>query len=191
LIRKSLFASTIITVGLIIFLTGSGYTQAQKDQFVIYTGAGFNQATVTKTQTGFVGLDIQGYKMLTPNLAVGFFAGYDVVSYKKIGSYHERLTVMPILLKARYTFTLGSRFQLHTSLAGGVYTVSPHISEYPIGDISYSTHKPGGSFAVGFDFWYLLIQGIGGEFEYHFFPTDEGTIFSYFSLRFNYSLLKF
>lgn len=191
MIRKYLFKSAIILIGLILLTAGTGYTQAQKGQFVIYTGAGFQQATVTKTRNGFVGLDIQGYKMLTPNLAVGFFVGYDVASYKKIGDYHERLTVMPALLKARYTVTLGSRFQLHTSLAGGVYTVTPHISEYPIGDISYSTHRPGGSLAVGFDFWYLLIQGIGCEFEYHFFPTDEGSIFSYLSLRLNYSILKF
>lgn len=167
------------------------YAQVQKNQFIIDNGIGFNQATVTKAEMGLVGMDLQAGKMLTQNLLIGIMAGYDIVSFKKIDPRYDSFAVIPFLVKAKYFINLGPRFQLHASAAGGVYTTLPHVGAKPVGDIWYATHKPGGSLGVGIDFWYLLIQGVGAELEYHFFPTDESSIFSYFSFRVNYSLIKF
>jgi len=181
----------LIAFAVVALLPSIASAQGQKGQFVIDNGVGFHQATVTKAQMGLVGFDLQAGRLLTPNLLVGIMAGYDIVSFKKEGEHYNRFAVIPLLLKAKYFVNLGPRFQLHATAAGGVYTTVPHVGAEPIGSIWYATHKPGGSVGVGFDFWYLLIQGIGAEFEYHFFPTDEDELFSYFSMRVNYSLIKF
>jgi len=167
------------------------HAQAQKDQFIIDSGISFTQATVTQAQNGLVGLDLQAYKMLTNNISLGFEAGYDVVSFKKLDNYYSRLGVMPFIIKSKYFVNPGGRFQIHATVGGGLYITNPHLDIVPVGDISSAKTLYGGSVGVGFNYWYLLIQGIGGEFEYHFFPTQDGSTFSYFALRLNFSLIKF
>jgi len=184
-------SGSLLVIVLAVLVPALVSAQAQKGQFIIDNGIGFHQATVTRAQMGLVGFDLQGGKMITPNLLVGIMAGFDVVSFEKVGDHYKRFGVIPLLLKAKYFFNIGPRFQLHASVAGGMYTTVPHVGAEPIGSIWYATHKPGGSVGMGIDFWYLLIQGVGAEFEYHFFPSDEDEMFSYFSLRVNYSIIKF
>jgi len=176
---------------LCITLTGSVHGQATNKQYVAKVGAAFTQATVTNAQTGLFGLDLFVGKMLTNNLCLGLGVGHDIVSYRKVDSYHERLIIIPALVKAKYYINISPRLQLYASAAGGVYRASPHLNTEPIGDISYTTNQPGGAVGFGIDYWFLLLQGVGVSFEYHFFNTDEESIFSFFALRLDYCFIKF
>jgi hypothetical protein len=170
--------------------SGTASGQPMQKQYVANFGAAFSQATVTKAQRGMLGLDLSTGKMLTNNLSVGFAIGYDVVSFQKNEGIYARLAVVPILAKAKYYFTIAPAMQLHATAAGGGYQAIPHLGTDPIGGISKAGMHPGGSVGVGFDYWFLGRQGLGAEFEYNFFDSGAESVFSYFSVRLNYSLIK-
>ena len=188
--KSTILGITFLSIICITF-TGGAYGQATNKQYVAEFGAAFTQATVTNARTGFFGLDLFAGKMLTNNLCLGLSIGHDIVSYRKIEDYHERLTVIPALVKAKYFINIGPRLQLYTSVGGGVYRASPHLTTEPIGDIRYTTNQPGGAVGFGIDYWFLLLQGVGVSFEYHFFNTDEESIFSFFAFRLDYCFIKF
>jgi hypothetical protein len=182
------FASLFLTCCAV--FSGAALGQAVQKQYVADFGLAFTQATVTKAQMGLVGLDISTGKMLTNSLSVGLAIGYDIVSYQKENEIYERLSVIPILAKAKYYFTIAPLMQVHASVAGGAYQMVPHLGVDPVGGITRSEIHPGGSLGVGFDYWFLGRQGIGGEFEYNFFDSGAEDMFSYFALRLNYSIIK-
>ncbi|MCX5753618.1 MAG: hypothetical protein NTW97_08215 [Candidatus Krumholzibacteria bacterium] len=170
--------------------SGTASGQAVRKQYVADIGAAFTQATVTKAQGGMLGLDLSAGKMFTNGLSVGFMVGYDVVSYQKDEEIYERLAIVPILARAKYYFTLSSAMQLHAMAGGGAYQTIPHLGTIPIGGVSRAELRPGGSIGVGFDWWVFGSQGLGAEFEYNFFDSGAEDLFSYFSLRLNYSIIK-
>jgi hypothetical protein len=171
-------------------LTTAAFGQTMQKQYVADFGAAFTQATVTKARMGLIGLDLQVAKMVTSNIAVGLSTGMDVVSFRKVDGIYERLGIVPILLKARYYFTVAPLMQVYVSAAGGAYQSLPHLSVDPIGHIWNSEADFGGAGAIGFNYWFLGTQGIGAEFEYNFFDSGGESLFSYFAVRLNYSLIK-
>jgi hypothetical protein len=173
-----------------IALSGAAFGQAMQKQYVADFGGAFTQATVTKARMGFAGIDLQVGKMLTNNLSVGLSTGCDVVSFRKAEGIYERLMMVPILAKARYYVTIAPAMQLYASAAGGIYQSIPHLSIDPIGDIWKAETDPGGAAAIGFSYWFLGTQGVGAEFEYHFLDSGGESLFSYFAIRLNYSLIK-
>ena len=172
-------------------MPGLAQGQASKGQFIVDFGVAFTQATVDDAATGALGIDIFAGKMMTSGLCLGLSAGGDIVSYEKIGDYHSRLAVLPLIVKARYYITFNRMLQAHASLAGGVYYISPHLAEGSIGGVRYSMNQPGGSVGIGIDYYFLLTQGVTFELEYHMFNTDNDGMFGYFAARVNYSLIKF
>ena len=171
---------------------GAGNCQPMAKQLVADFGGAFTQATVTKAQLGFVGLDLQTGRMLTNNISVGLAAGYDIVSFQKVAGIYERLAVVPILAKARYYLTIAPLMQLHASVAAGVYQSVPHLSVNPIGGVWDADIRPGGAAAIGFDYWFLGTKGLGAELEYNFFDSgsSKSSLFSYFAVRVNFSIIK-
>ena len=144
---------------------------------------------------GLAGIDIQVGKMVSNALSVGVETGFDVCSFRSVeypggNTVYERLGVIPVLLKARYHFNVAPLTQVYGSLAGGVYQTVPHLNTTPIGGVWDSGLHAGGAGAVGFTYYFLATQGIGFEFEYHFFDADSDELFSYFAARINYSLIK-
>ena len=185
---------TLSTAGALLLccavLSGTASGQAVQKQFVADFGAAFTQATVTKAQRGMLGLDLSIGKMVTGDLSVGLAIGYDIASYQKDEGIYERFAIVPLLAKAKYYFTIAPSMQLHAMAAGGGYQVIPHLGTDAIGGISEAGMHPGGSIGVGFDYWMFGRQGIGAEFEYNFFDSGAEDLFSYFSLRVNYSMIK-
>jgi hypothetical protein len=170
--------------------SGPASGQAVQKQYVADFGAAFTQATVTKAQTGLLGLDLSAGKMFTNSLSAGLAIGYDIVSFQENEGIYERLAIVPILAKAKYYFTIAPAMQLHAIVAGGAYQAIPHLGTDPIGGISEAGLHPGGSLGVGFDYWFLGSQGLGAEFEYNFFDSGAEDLFSYFAFRVNYSIIK-
>jgi len=169
-------------------MPGIAAGQATKEQYVADFGAAYAKALDSDAKSGFVGLDMFAGKMITSNICLGLGAGVDIISYEKVGDLHSRLTVIPLLVKAKYYLNLGPMLQAYVSAGAGAYRVSPHLNE-PIGDIRYSMNQPGGTVGVGIDYWFLLLQGIGFSVEYHMFKTDIDP-FSYFVARVEYCLIK-
>jgi hypothetical protein len=173
-------------------LTGTALGQATDDQSVFHFGGGFAKAQVDSAQGGFIGARIYGGKMLNNNICLGLSAGYDVVSFKKEGELYERLGVIPFLAHVTYFANVGTMMQAYLQLGGGVYRTLPHLGGGAVGSIDKAVTRPGGSVAVGFDYWFLLTTGIGFTFEYHMFTTpDDGDMFKYFAARVDYCLIKF
>jgi hypothetical protein len=164
--------------------------QATDGQFVADFGVAYTKATAEEAQAGFVGLDIFAGKMLTNNICLGLSAGVDIASYEKVGDYHSRLIIIPVLAKAKYYLTLGPMIQVYVSAGGGAYIASPHTIT-PIGSIEESSTTMGGSVGLGIDYWFLLLQGVGFSFEYHMFDTEGGDLFKYYAARIEYSIIKF
>jgi hypothetical protein len=170
--------------------SGAAFAQAVQKQFVLDFGAAFTQATVTKAQMGLVGFGISAGKMLTNNLSLGLGMSYDTVSYQKIDGVYERLSIVPILARAKYYFTIAPLLQVHALAAGGVYQMVPHLGITPVGGVRESKMNAGGSLGIGFDYWFLGTHGLGAEFEYNFLDSGAENLFSYFALRVNYSITK-
>jgi hypothetical protein len=170
--------------------SGTASAQPAQKQYVADFGVAFTQATVVKAQRGLVGLDIAAGRMFTRNLSLGFGVGYDVASFQREEGIYARLAIVPILAKVRYYFDIGPAMQLHASLAGGAYQTIPHFGTDQIGGITKAGLSPGGSFGVGFEYWFLGSQGLGAEFEYNFFDAGAPDIFSYFAVRVNYCLVR-
>lgn len=170
--------------------SGTALGQAIQKQYVADFGVAFTQATATKAQRGLIGLDISTGKMITNNLSLGLAIGFDVVSYQKVQGINERLSIIPILAKAKYYFTVAPLMQVHAMVGGGAYQMLPHLGVDPVGGVWKSEMKAGGVAGVGFDYWLMGNQGIGAEFEYNFFDTGAPSLFSYFAFRVNYSIIK-
>jgi hypothetical protein len=161
-----------------------------KGYFMGDFGIAYTQATVVNAKSGFVGFDVFAGTMLTDKLGIGLFTGYDVTSYEKQGDATESLAFIPVLVKLKYYFNIGTRLQLFVSGAAGAYRSIPHLATEPIGDIWYAGNHYGGSVSFGINWWFLLTQGVGFDYEYHFFTT-EGDMFSYFAVRIDYCLIRF
>lgn len=185
-----------------ISLTGSAWAQANSGKAVIHFGGSYNKAMITDAQSGFFGIDVYAGKMLTNTLCGGFSSGYDIVHYHSYDfndivtgeptKFTERIAVIPVLAKAKYYVTLSPMVQIYGGLAAGAYKVIPTLGGLEVGDIKESSIRPGGSVSIGLDYWFLLTTGVGFEFEYHMFSTpDGGDLFKYWSLRVDYSLIKF
>jgi hypothetical protein len=189
---KAIITSAGVLFSLLVISTGAVFGQATDGQSVFHFGGGFAKAMVDDAQGGMIGARVSAGKMLTNNLCLGFMAGYDVVSYKKVDELHERLTVIPFQVNFTYFMNVGAMMQFYTSLGGGIYRTLPHLGGKAVGDIATAVTRPGGSVAIGFDYWFLLTTGVGFTFEYHMFDTpDDGSMFKYFVARVDYCLIKF
>lgn len=189
---KAIITSVGILALLLAISTGAAFAQATDGQSVFHFGGGFAKTSADSAAGGLVGARVFAGKMLTNNLCLGLSAGYDVVSYEKVGELHERLAVIPFQANLVYFVNVGAMMQLYASLGGGVYRTLPHLGGKAIGAIDEAVTRPGGSVAIGLDYWFLLTTGIGFNFEYHMFTTpDDGDMFQYFVARVDYCLIKF
>ncbi len=199
---KSIISGAVFLFLFSIFLTGSASAQANLGKAVIHFGGSYNKAMIEDAKPGFFGVDVYAGKMLTNALCVGFSSGYDIVHYHSYDfndivtgeptKFTERIAVIPIIAKVKYYFTFSPMVQVYGGLAGGAYRVIPTLGGRKVGDIRISNICPGGSVSIGLDYWFLLTTGVGFEFEYHMFsPPDGGDLFKYWSLRVDYSLIKF
>ncbi|HER43131.1 MAG TPA: hypothetical protein ENO08_01575 [Candidatus Eisenbacteria bacterium] len=179
----------MLSLFLCLIVPGIAMGQATKGQYVADIGAAYTKALDSEAKSGFVGIDLFAGKMITNNICLGLGIGADVISYEKIGDFHSRLIVMPVLVKAKYFVNLGPMLQAFVSAGAGAYIVSPHLSE-PIGDVkTYAMNQPGAAIGVGIDYWFLLLQGVGVSVEYHMFNTDFDP-FGYVAARIEYCLIK-
>ncbi len=187
--------NAILGVSLLLIIcsisTGTAFGQAQENYVVYNLGGGFTQATVVDARRGFLGFNMFCGKMLTDYLCVGISASCDINSYRDIDDNNERMTVIPLLARLRLYYTTGELLQMYATVGAGVYNAVPHVNIHPIGDIWNSTIQPGGSIGFGVEYWFLLTMGVGLEFEYHMFPTEEDSMFSYFAARLNYTFIRF
>ena len=192
-------AKAIVThLGVLFFLltimTAAVLAQATDDQSVYHFGGGFVKAHVDDARSGFFGARVYGGKMLTNHICLGLSAGYDVVSYHKDEDtkLHERLAVIPFQAHVTYFVNVGAMMQVYFQFGGGAYRTLPHLGGESIGTIDKAVTRPGGSVAIGLDYWFLLTTGVGFTFEYHTFdPPGEGGLFKYFAARVDYCLIKF
>ncbi len=179
----------VLSLFLCLLAPGILSAQATKGQYVADIGAAYAKALDSEAKSGFVGVDLFAGKMITNNICIGLGAGADIVSYEKVGDFHSRLTIMPLLVKAKYFVNLGPMLQAYVSAGAGAYVVSPHLQD-PIGDIkTYAMNQPGGAVGIGIDYWFLLLQGVGFSVEYHMLNTDYDP-FGYFAARVEYCLIK-
>jgi len=179
----------VLSLFLCFLVPGIASAQATKGQYVADFGAAYAKALDSEAKSGFVGVDLFAGKMITNNICLGLGGGADIISYEKVGDLHSRLTVIPLIVKAKYYMNLGAMLQAYVSAGAGAYIVSPHLNE-PIGDIkAYSMNQPGAAVGIGIDYWFLLLQGVGFSVEYHMFNTDYDP-FSYFVARVEYCLIK-
>lgn len=189
---KRFVALSVVVCSCLVAAAGTGVCQPMAKQAVIEIGAAFSQATVTKAQMGFLGIDIQTGRMLTNGLSVGVATGCDIVSLQKVGGIYERFSVVPILAKAKYYLNVAPLMQVHASVGAGAYQTLPHLNIEPIGGMWNADLRPGGAIGVGFDYWFLGSKGLTAEFEYNFFHTgvEESSIFSYFGVRLSFGMVK-
>lgn len=176
--------------------------QANAGKAVIYIGGSFSKALPDGAKNGFFGLDVFAGKMVTNKLCLGAQFGFDTVHYYKYtvassadeggGDFTQRITVIPILFKARYYHSFSTMFQVHAQVGAGVYNTISRLGGECVGGVCGNDLRPGASLGIGFDYWFLLTTGVTFEFEYHAFTTegDAGT-FDYVQLRVDYSIIKF
>ncbi len=178
------------------------FGQANSGKAVIYIGGSYSKALPDGAENGFFGLDFYAGKMLTNNLCLGAYFGMDIVHYYKYtvsssadeggGDYTERLSVIPITLKARYYHSFSTMFQVHAQVGVGVYNTIARLGGGCVGGVCGNGTRPGGSIGIGFDYWFLLTTGVTFELEYHAFTTEgDAGIFDYVQLRVDYSIIKF
>lgn len=176
--------------------------QANSGKAVIYIGGSYNKAFPDGAQNGFFGIDMFAGKMITNNLCLGSSIGFDIVHYYKYtvtsspdrggGDYTEWLSVIPVLFKARYYFSINRMMQVNVYAGAGVYSTISHLGGNSVGGISGNEHRPGGSIGIAFDYWFILTTGVSFEFEYHAFTTpDDGGTFDYWQFRVDYGIIKF
>jgi hypothetical protein len=193
---------SLITALVVIIAAAPVFGQANKDKAVVYFGFSYNQANVDNAESGFFGGDLFAGKMLTNNICLGIFSGYDMV-HRYIytptsslegdgGDFTETLSVIPASLKLKYYHSFSTMFQMHGQVSVGAYNTISNLGGKKVGGIRYNHTRPGGSIGIGFDYWFLLMNGVTAEFEYHFFTTpDDGDLFQYWSVRLNYGIIKF
>lgn len=176
--------------------------QANSGKAVIYIGGSYNKATADDAQNGFFGVDMFAGKMITNNLCLGACFGYDIVHYYKYtvssapdkggGDFTERLSVIPVLFKARYYFSINRMMQFNVHAGVGVYNTISKLGGNSVGGISGNETRPGGSIGIAFDYWFLLTTGVTFEFEYHAFTIPSGgTVFKFWQARVDYGIIKF
>jgi hypothetical protein len=177
--------------------------QANKDKAVIYLGLSFNKSVMEDAQNGFLGIDLFAGKMVTNNLCLGLSGGFDMVHVYKYtvdsspeeggGDYTERLSVVPFAFKARYYFNLSRMVQINVHAGLGVYNTISRLGGNEVGGISGNVTEPGGSIGISLDYWFLLMNGVSFEFEWHaFMNPDEGkAMFKYWQVRVDYGIIKF
>lgn len=176
-------------------LPAAALSQAARNEYVADFSVGFAQATVRKAQMGFAGANLKVAKMITHGISVGLSTGFDICSFRSVpypdgGTVYERLGVIPILATARYNINIAPLAHAYASIAAGAYRTVPHLNTTPIGGISKAGLHPGGAAAIGFDYYFLGLQGLGAELEYNFFDSDGDELFSYFAVRLKYSMIK-
>ncbi|MBN1164657.1 MAG: outer membrane beta-barrel protein [Candidatus Krumholzibacteriota bacterium] len=177
----------------------AAHGQANANKAVFHFGAGYYQAQVDNAETGFFGADLYAGKMITNSLCLGLACGYNIVHYysydvinSRTGetqSFSEKLSIIPILAKAKYYFTISPMVQMYGGLGAGYYRSIPALGDHPVGGIKESLTHAGGSVSIGLDYWFLLTTGVGFEFEYHIFGKEDH--FKYWALRVDYCLIKF
>jgi opacity protein-like surface antigen len=173
------------------------FGQATAGRAAIYLGGSFNKATVEDAEQGFFGGDVFAGKMITNNLCLGFTAGYDIVHHytytppTESGDFTETIAVIPAVVMAKYYFTLGPMFQIHAHAGGGVYSTLAKLGGGSVGGIDKNMTRPGFTVGAGVDYWFLLLNGVGFEFDYTMFTVPDGDWFTYWSARVNYGILKF
>ncbi len=171
--------------------------QANSGKAVIYIGGSYNKALAEDAQNGFFGIDMFAGKMMTNELCLGVAAGYDIVHKYKYtatsgGDFTESLSIIPVLIKARYYFTISPMMQFNIAAGAGVYSTISDLGGNSVGGISGSEKRPGGSIGIGFDYWFLLTTGVSFEFEYHAFTIPSGgTVFKFWQARVDYGIIKF
>ena len=171
--------------------------QANSGKAVIYIGGSYNKALAEGAKNGFFGIDMFAGKMFTNELCLGVSAGYDIVhNYKYTtssgGDFTEMLSIIPVLFKARYYFTLSPMMQFNVAAGAGVYNTISDLGGKSVGGISGNEKRPGGSIGIGFDYWFLLTTGVSFEFEYHAFTIPSGgTVFKVGQVRVDYGINKF
>ncbi len=176
--------------------------QANSGKAVIYIGGSYNKAMVDDAQNGFFGIDMFAGKMITNELCLGISSGYDIVhNYKYTvssdpdkggGDFTETLSVIPVLLKARYYFSINRMMQVNVQAGAGVYKTISRLGGNSVGRISGNETRPGGSIGIAFDYWFLLTTGVSFEFEYHAFTMPGGgTVFKFWQARVDYGIIKF
>ncbi len=176
--------------------------QANSGKAVVYIGGSFSKALPDGAENGFFGLDLFAGKMVTNNLCLGAHFGFDIVHYYKYtvsssaeeggGDYTQRLSIIPILFKARYYHSFSTMFQVHAQVGSGVYHTIARLGGDCVGGICGNDLRPGGSIGIGFDYWFLLTTGVTFELEYHAMTTDgDAGTFDYVQFRVDYSIIKF
>ena len=150
------------------------FGQANSGKAVIYIGGSYNQAIAEGAENGFFGIDFFAGKMMTNNICLGTSFGFDVVHLYKYtvdssadeggGDYTERLSVVPILIKGRYYYSLSTMMQINVAAGAGVYNTISRLGGSSVGGISGNETEFGGSLGVGFDYWFLLTTGVSFEF---------------------------
>ena len=176
--------------------------QANSGKAVIYIGGSYNKALPKNAQNGFFGIDMFAGKMITNELCIGVSSGYNIVhnyTYTVAsdpdeggGDFTEKLSVIPVLLKARYYFTISPMVQFNVHAGIGAYSTISKLGGSSVGGINGNETRPGGSIGVAFDYWFLLTTGVTFEVEYHAFTTrGDGGTFDYWQVRVDYGIIKF
>ncbi len=198
---RSLLSSALLFLVICMTFSVPAFSQANSGKAVIHFGASYSKALVDGAGSGFFGVDVYAGKMITNSLCVGFAGGYDIVHNETIdfieeltntpSTFHERLAVIPMQVKAKYYITLSPMVQIYGAAGGGAYRTIPSLGGGEVGTVTKSTTSAGGSLGVGLDYWFLLTTGVGFEFEYHMFTVPDGDMFKYWQVRVDYSLIKF
>ena len=198
---RSLLTGVLLTIFIVLSMTGAAFAQANSGKAVIHFGGSYSQSLVDDAGAGFFGVDLYAGKMITNELCLGFHVGYDIIHNESIDlidavthepvSFNERLGVVPFLVKAKYYLTLSPMVQVYGGAGGGVYRVVPSFGGGEIGTIKSSANCPGAALSIGLDYWFLLTTGVGFEFEYHMFNVPDGDMYSYWQVRVDYGIIKF
>lgn len=198
---RSLLSGALLTIFIVLSMTGAAFAQANSGKAVIHLGASYSQSLVDDAEAGFFGVDLFAGKMISNELCLGFHIGYDIVhnhstnhfdpSVNDSVSFRERLGVVPFLAKAKYYFTLSPMVQVYVGAGAGVYRAVPSLGGNEVGTIKTAANCPGGAISIGLDYWFLLTAGVGFEFEYHMFSVPDGDMYSYYQIRVDYGIIKF
>jgi hypothetical protein len=199
---SNMMLGSLVTALVLLTAAAPVLGQANKDKAVIYFGLSYNKANVENAESGFFGGDLFAGKMLTNELCLGFSCGYNIVHRHVYtpsssvdgdgGDFTETLGVIPATIKLRYYYSLSVMFQIHGQVAAGAYSTVSSLGGTAVGGIMANEIRPGGSIGIGFDYWFLLMNGVTAEFEYHMFTTpDDGDLFKYWSVRIDYGIIKF
>jgi len=178
--------------------------QANEGKAVIYLGMSYNQKNPAhESGSGFFGIDMFAGKMINNNLCLGASAGYDIIHYHRYivpsspeeggGEKVNTLAMIPVLFKARYYYSFSQMMQISVSAGLGAYNQSPRYGS--------DSWLIGGSIGISFDYWFLLVNGVGFELEYHMVTENSlsqwdykkfaDNHMNYWQARVSYGVIKF